>query len=597
MGGLLVWLNEATPRPRIVLLIGRAVESRPLPTPEPHFLNKVQPARKGWRPIFEEAQTGIDHLSGEAGPGLAPVELLGLSRKARQALKHPCRVEEAAEVGPAPGDDGAGLRLGAYQILLHAIDAEAAAGAPPAFTAIELPPPFLRRWGVIIILGLLAAYAIISFERYRSARLKELNAALSVSQDLTQQLAMQQIELGRATRVLALDYAVTCALVESPTLVEAARKILQTICVTTGWDVGVISDLDPQSAAPRRLGVWRQPARAAGDSTPDHDPAGLPETGLAAQVLASRRPYWVSDMADSASRWRAGVTASLRGGFGFPILVESEVLGVLELYSYDVRQADPELIHNASSIGSHIGQLIKRKRAEDELSRSKEERLLELERVRRRIATDLHDEVGSSLTKIALLSEAVRQKVDGKNQDAADRLGTVISLSNELVEAMSDIVWAINPQKDYLSDLLQRMRRFASDIFTACQIAFCFHTPGLEQNIRLSASVRREVFLIFKESIHNVVKHSGCSKVTLDLAVDRRGLTLSISDNGRGFNPALAKADTGYLTSQHKGGNGLASMRRRAREMDGQFDVQTGIGRGTTIILRLPISHAFKGMA
>ena len=130
----------------------------------------------------------------------------------------------------------------------------------------------------------------------------------------------------------------------------------------------------------------------------------------------------------------------------------------------------------------YIGQLTQARRAEEELRRSRQERLAELEQVRRRIAFDLHDDIGASLTKIALLSEAARQmlsdqKASEKSEEACRTLAAITDISNELVEAMSDIVWAINPQKDKLSDLSQRMRRFASDILTARQIRLSFRTP------------------------------------------------------------------------------------------------------------------------
>lgn len=446
----------------------------------------------------------------------------------------------------------------------------------------------------VAIIGILAVWAIITFGRYRAGRLKELNAALSESEELTEQLTMQQIELGKVTRVLALDYAVTRALVESATTVDAAHAILQTICVTTKWDIGAIWDIDPQSNSARCVGVWQKPVtdpaefEALGQSH-----IFLNGTGLPARVLATRQPQWIKDLIESGSLPRLTTVANenLSSGFGFPILAGNSVIGVLELYSYEIHHPEQEMIQIMSSIGTHIGQLIQRKRAEDALNRSKEERLLELQRVRRRIATDLHDDVGSSLTKIALLSEAVRQKIAVLNKDASERLTVVTDISNELMESMSDIVWAINPHKDNLSDLSQRMRRFASDIFTACQIAFRFRAPILDRDIKLGANVRREVFLIFKESVNNVVKHSESSEVILDLAVEGDWLALDISDNGKGFNPSLVKADTGFLSSQSKGGNGLASMRRRARELGGQFDIKTNIGQGTTMSLRLPISQ------
>src|SRR5262249_46241995 len=129
--------------------------------------------------------------------------------------------------------------------------------------------------------------------------------------------------------------------------------------------------------------------------------------------------------------------------------------------------------------------------AEEALTRSREERLVELERVRARIATDLHDDIGSSLTQISILSEVMRQNPGSDESAANERLRVIARSSRELVDAMSDIVWAINPQKDQLSDLTQRMRRFASDVFTARNIAFSLRLPPIDRDVKLGANLRR----------------------------------------------------------------------------------------------------------
>lgn len=230
--------------------------------------------------------------------------------------------------------------------------------------------------------------------------------------------------------------------------------------------------------------------------------------------------------------------------------------------------------------------------AQDALRRSREERLDELERVRTRIATDLHDDIGSSLTQIAILSEVAHQRVDGGEPgQGLEPLTRIISVSNELVDTMSDIVWAINPRKDHLSDLLQRMRRFASDIFTARGIALRFVAPDAERDIELSANVRREVFLIFKESVNNVVKHSGCTRAEVEFHLEGDWLRLKISDNGKGFDTALGgEAGTQNVVSG-KGGNGLLSIRKRAQEMNGRFEITSRVGEGTIATLRVPATQ------
>ena len=103
-------------------------------------------------------------------------------------------------------------------------------------------------------------------------------------------------------------------------------------------------------------------------------------------------------------------------------------------------------------------------------------RVLELERVRTRMATDLHDDIGSSLSQIALLSEVVQRQMNGRDARLSVPLEGIGLVSRELVDAMSDSVWAITPHRDRCSDLVQRMRRFATDVFTARDIEFQFQT-------------------------------------------------------------------------------------------------------------------------
>src|SRR5262249_18993827 len=117
------------------------------------------------------------------------------------------------------------------------------------------------------------------------------------------------------------------------------------------------------------------------------------------------------------------------------------------------------------------------------LDRYRVRRLLEIERVRTRIASDLHDDIGAGLSRIAVLSEVARHE-SGVPTPVTERLSVIARASRELVDSMSDIVWVINPERDQLSDLNQRMRRFASDIFTSRGIEFTFHSPGDEQHLK-----------------------------------------------------------------------------------------------------------------
>ena len=228
-----------------------------------------------------------------------------------------------------------------------------------------------------------------------------------------------------------------------------------------------------------------------------------------------------------------------------------------------------------------------RKQAQEALQRTREERLRELERVRTRIAADLHDDIGSSLTKIVILSDVAQQSYSGDGVEN-ESLNAISEISNELVETMSDIVWAINPEKDQMSELSHRMRRFASDMFTARNIKFHFRTQ-FDDDLRLGANMRREVFLIFKESVNNVVRHSHCTDAVAQFCIEGDRLVLQVKDNGDGFEQATVDSVNGVMVGV---GNGLSSMRQRARELGGEFKITTAQGQGTTVWLSVPLAAA-----
>ena len=231
------------------------------------------------------------------------------------------------------------------------------------------------------------------------------------------------------------------------------------------------------------------------------------------------------------------------------------------------------------------------KRAEEDLSRTRAERLTELARVRTRIATDLHDDIGASLTQIAILSEVARQQHMQGNGASLDPLNSIVNVSNELVETMSDVVWAINPEKDRLQDLIQRMRRFASDLLSAKGVQFDFNAPTYVLETPLGANARREVFLIFKESLTNIAKHAEATRVRIDFDISHDDLKLSITDNGHGFD--LERSGP-TLAVREKGGHGIFSMKKRAAELNGRLDINSQVGKGTTITVQLPLDAAAR---
>jgi signal transduction histidine kinase/ligand-binding sensor domain-containing protein len=208
--------------------------------------------------------------------------------------------------------------------------------------------------------------------------------------------------------------------------------------------------------------------------------------------------------------------------------------------------------------------------------RSRVARLLETERVRTRIASDLHDDIGSSLSQIAILSEVARTSASDDARITAS-LGHIATLSREAVDAMGDIVWAIDPHRDTPGHLAQRMRWLASDLLSARGIEVQFEIADAIHP-RLGADVRREVFLIFKEALHNITRHAQATGVEIVLSIAQHRLQLVVQDNGCGFDAARARD-----------GQGLRNMVRRAHGLGGILAVTSTVGTGARLVLSVPL--------
>lgn len=206
------------------------------------------------------------------------------------------------------------------------------------------------------------------------------------------------------------------------------------------------------------------------------------------------------------------------------------------------------------------------------LHRYRVSRLLEIERVRVRIASDLHDDVGSTLTKIALYSDLIRGGGDAAEQNRLlDKIG---AMSREMVVSMSDIVWSIDARNDRMADLVDRMRDFAANLLSARNIDYVFQVQLLEMQRKLPIAWRQNIYLIFKEAVNNAAKHSGATRVEIDLQRVNGQFQMVIRDNGRGIN-----------TARKKTGHGLKNMQMRAQRLNGQLTLQNG--EGTEVRLRV----------
>lgn len=194
-----------------------------------------------------------------------------------------------------------------------------------------------------------------------------------------------------------------------------------------------------------------------------------------------------------------------------------------------------------------------------------------------RISSDLHDEMGSKLSSISILSQVALN--DLPTEFDKKRFDTIGSRAREVMDTMSDIVWSANPNNDTMPQIIERMKTFAAEILEIQNIKIHFLIDHSVHDIVLKTIERKDTYLIFKEAVNNVAKYAEATAVTIQLRYENPVFLMQIEDNGKGFDPSVPKA-----------GNGLKNMHTRAKNIGGQLTIKSDKNQGTTIILNLPIT-------
>jgi signal transduction histidine kinase/ligand-binding sensor domain-containing protein len=208
-------------------------------------------------------------------------------------------------------------------------------------------------------------------------------------------------------------------------------------------------------------------------------------------------------------------------------------------------------------------------------------RIVELERVRTRIAADLHDDLSSSLSRISILSELARRRVSDPGALEAGLLDQIGETARELMEATGDIVWAIDARRDDLESLLVRIRRFAGDLLEGRGVSVLFAAPPRAAEISLRPEAKRELYLVLKEALHNAARHARASEVRIEVTEAGGELVAEVRDDGVGFAPS----DPGPAGA--RSGHGLRNLRERAARVGAKLAVDSAPGAGTRVRLSL----------
>ncbi|HEV2692611.1 MAG TPA: two-component regulator propeller domain-containing protein, partial [Verrucomicrobiae bacterium] len=211
-----------------------------------------------------------------------------------------------------------------------------------------------------------------------------------------------------------------------------------------------------------------------------------------------------------------------------------------------------------------------------------------MERERMRIAKDMHDEIGSKLTKISFMSERAKGELQGQ-ESVARKLYSIAHTSRDLLQTLDEIVWAVNPHNDTLEHLANYLGQYATEYLQNTAVDCELHIPGGLPEHPFSAETRHNIFLAFEEALNNALKHGHASLVCIDMMFEPGRFQIKIKDNGRGFDPARPGANHEPATA-NRGGNGLRNMTQRLADTGGTCTVTSQPGQGTTVCFTVPLT-------
>jgi anti-sigma regulatory factor (Ser/Thr protein kinase) len=214
-------------------------------------------------------------------------------------------------------------------------------------------------------------------------------------------------------------------------------------------------------------------------------------------------------------------------------------------------------------------------------------KLREVASTRDRIARDLHDDIASTLGSVALYVASLRTKLKRPPKETVHLLDRISALSLEAIDSMGDIIWSASPRNDTMNDLLVHMKDMTSEICTTNGVEYTTNINSIPEEVKLNPEIRKNIFLVFRESMNNIVKHANAKHVRVSARIESGIFELVIEDDGRGFNvenSGLGIKDSGQRKKVARG-HGLRSLEKRAKEIRADLTITSVVGQGTTVKL------------
>ncbi len=412
-------------------------------------------------------------------------------------------------------------------------------------------------------------------------------------------------ERKQAEQRLVVQHTVTRILAEAATLQEATPKILQAVCECLVWDLGVLWRTDREAGVLRCVEVWHKESMAVPEfETASRESTFEPGIGLPGRVWFRREPEYIPDVVRDSTFLRAPIAARevLHAAFGFPVLLGAEVLGVMEFFSHEIRQPDPDLVGMMATIGSQIGQFIERKQAEEALRRTQAElahvaRVATLGEMSASIAHEINQPLAAVVNNataclhwlVALNLEEARQSAEFVIADG-HRAGEIIGRIRALArKAPSRRDWV-----DVNETILEVITLARSEV----------HSNGVSLRTRFGDDLPRVLGdriqlqqVILNLMINAIEAMTGISDAPRELLVgsakrdDAEGVLIAVGDSGPGLDPGSLDRlfDAFYTTKPHGMGMGLAISRSIVEAHGGRLWATANVPHGALLQFTLPI--------
>ena len=457
-----------------------------------------------------------------------------------------------------------------------------------------LSPEGGETWKVLLnrFLSVFTVWMTYFLCRLQNRSQKELTSARLHMEERVKDRTLQLNEANRLLKqessFVQLHKDIAVASNEANNVTEAFQYCLKRICNHTGWPVGHLYLVDKKAKPPLVSStIWHlddfdqfETFRAISEAT-TFDPG----IGLPGRVLVSGKPAWIIDVMQDPNFPRAQSSENLgvKAGFAFPILIREEVVGIMEFFSEKASEPQDEILEVMSHIGTQMGRVIERQRAEQEDLHFRQQLLnlyhrLEMvrEEERTRIAREIHDELAQVLTTVKLEISRLHKKLGVEEPSLQKNTNTILGLVDQTIPAVKELVHNLRPP--ILDDLgLQETICWEGKEFERKTGIRCDMNLNLV-NPKIDSARSTAMFRIFQETLTNVVRHSQARRVQVDLEDATDTLTLRVADDGIG------------IASKHLvNGNslGILGMRERARVWGGKVDFESSDQQGTTVVVQI----------